>query len=276
MHAAREHAVAVGRRGGDLVDIWTILRLMERPAPFEPIGPLIWQDEHVSRQLLVAHLDPNTDATSRRPETIDRSVAWIIDTLQLKPGMAVLIRLTERRKQHCPRPTKEASMYTARLMATAFLWNGSDVLLIRRSVSRTFHPGLWAGVGGHIEPHEISTPDSACLREIAEETGITSKDLAELSLRYILLRQRATEIRQQYVYFGVSRTRRVRTTSEGELHWVPETELFDRELVPTTRLLLEHYMRNRSAEPDVIWVGVLDGADPRSPAVSWSRLRDWE
>lgn len=167
-------------------------------------------------------------------------------------------------------------MYTARLMATAFLWDGSDVLLMRRSANRTFHPGLWAGVGGHIEPHEMSTPDLACSREIEEETGITREDLTELRLGYIFLRQRATEIRQQYVYFGVSRTRRVRPTSEGELHWVPEAELFNRELVPTTRLLLEHYMRNRSAEPGVIWVGVLDGADPRSPAVSWSRLRDWE
>lgn len=167
-------------------------------------------------------------------------------------------------------------MHTARLMAAAFLWNGSDALLMRRSASRALHPGLWTGVGGHIEPHEISTPGSVCLREIAEETGIASEDLTELHLRYIFLRQRGTEIRQQYVYFGVSRTRRVRPTSEGELHWVPEAELFNRELVPTTRLLLEHYMRNRSAEPGVIWVGVLDGADPRSPAVSWSRLRDWE
>lgn len=167
-------------------------------------------------------------------------------------------------------------MHTARLMATAFLWSGSDVLLMRRSASRAFHPGLWAGVGGHIEPHEISAPDTACLREIAEETGITSKDLTEFRLRYIFLRQRGTEIRQQYVYFGVSRTRQLLATSEGELHWVPEAELFDRELVPTTRLLLQHYMRNRSVEPNVIWVGVLDGTDSKSPAVNWSQLRNWE
>jgi SAM-dependent methyltransferase len=73
-----------------VVDIQKIMRLMVKPVPFEPIGKLIWQDEHLSRQLLATHLDPNTDAASRRPETIDRSIAWIIDTLQLKPGMAVL------------------------------------------------------------------------------------------------------------------------------------------------------------------------------------------
>lgn len=73
-----------------MVDIRKMLRLMARPVPFEPIGQPIWQDKHVSRQLLAAHLDPNTDAASRRPETIDHSVAWIIDMLQLKSGMAVL------------------------------------------------------------------------------------------------------------------------------------------------------------------------------------------
>jgi len=161
-------------------------------------------------------------------------------------------------------------------MAAAFLWNGSDVLLMHRSASRLLYPNLWGGVGGHIEPHEASTPDSACLREIAEETGITSADLTGFRLRYIILRLRGTEIRQQYIYFGVSSTRRVRTTTEGELHWVREAELFDRQLIPTTRLLLEHYVRNRSTEPDTIWVGVLTGAGYGLPAVSWSRLQDWE
>lgn len=167
-------------------------------------------------------------------------------------------------------------MYTARLMTTAFLWHGPDVLLMHRSANRTLHPNRWTGVGGHIEPHEICTPDSACLREIAEETGIANEDLVGFHLRYIILRRRETEIRQQYVYFGTSRTRRVRITGEGELHWIPETGLFDRELVPTTRLLLEHYMYNRSIELDGIWVGVLLDAGSKTPAVSWSRLQDWE
>jgi len=79
-------------------------------------------------------------------------------------------------------------MYTARLMTSAFLWHGSDVLLLRRSGSKTLHPNLWTGVGGHIEPDEVTTPDSACLREIVEETGITSKDLVGFHLRYIILR----------------------------------------------------------------------------------------
>ena len=73
-----------------MVDIQKILKLMTKPIPFEPIGQPIWKDKYVSEQLLAAHLDPNSDAASRRLETIDRSITWIVDTLQLKPGMAIL------------------------------------------------------------------------------------------------------------------------------------------------------------------------------------------
>ena len=40
--------------------------------------------------MLAAHLDPATDAASRRPEQIDRSVAWLVKTLGLRPGDQVL------------------------------------------------------------------------------------------------------------------------------------------------------------------------------------------
>lgn len=73
-----------------MIDIQQVMRLMTRPTPFERVGQPIWTDEHVAQQLLAAHLDPNTDAASRRPETIDCVIAWIVDTLQLKPGMAIL------------------------------------------------------------------------------------------------------------------------------------------------------------------------------------------
>ena len=73
-----------------MLDIQQVLRLMIKPAPFEKIGQPIWTDEYVAKQLLAAHLDPNTDVASRRPETIDRSVAWIVEEIQLKPGMSIL------------------------------------------------------------------------------------------------------------------------------------------------------------------------------------------
>ncbi len=40
--------------------------------------------------MLATHLDPTIDLASRRPETIDRTVAWIVETLGLEPGDSVL------------------------------------------------------------------------------------------------------------------------------------------------------------------------------------------
>jgi SAM-dependent methyltransferase len=67
-----------------------LIKLQQKPSPFEPGEPLFWNDPHISAQMLKVHLDPNTDAASRNPETIDRSVRWIIDRLALKSNDAVL------------------------------------------------------------------------------------------------------------------------------------------------------------------------------------------
>ncbi len=74
----------------DFLPIEMLTRLQEPPAPFRPGEPHFWTDPHIARQMLAVHLDPNTDAASRRPETIQRTVDWLIETLALKPGMRVL------------------------------------------------------------------------------------------------------------------------------------------------------------------------------------------
>lgn len=61
-----------------------LIELQQKPAPFTRGEPLFWDDPHISTQMLKVHLDPNIEAASRRPETIDRSVKWIIETLALK------------------------------------------------------------------------------------------------------------------------------------------------------------------------------------------------
>lgn len=64
--------------------------LQQKPAPFTPGEALFWNDPHISTQMLKVHLDPNVDAASRRPETIDRSVQWLIEMLGLKTGASIL------------------------------------------------------------------------------------------------------------------------------------------------------------------------------------------
>jgi len=75
---------------GSTLNLEQLQRLQEKPTPFTPGEPLFWDDPHISAQMLAAHLDPHSDRASRRPETIERSVAWITATLDLQPGNALL------------------------------------------------------------------------------------------------------------------------------------------------------------------------------------------
>jgi cyclopropane fatty-acyl-phospholipid synthase-like methyltransferase len=67
-----------------------IRRLAERPKPFAAGDAQLWTDPRVAPQLLSAHLDPTTDAASRRPERIAREVEWLVTALELRPGARVL------------------------------------------------------------------------------------------------------------------------------------------------------------------------------------------
>ena len=67
-----------------------LIALQQKPVPFSPGEPLFWDDPHISKQMLAAHLDPDIDAASRCPKTIDRTVKWLIDMLPLKAGDSVL------------------------------------------------------------------------------------------------------------------------------------------------------------------------------------------
>lgn len=53
-------------------------RINKRPKPFEYYTtPDFWNDPHISKGMLEAHLDPSHDAASYRHETIDKSVGWM-------------------------------------------------------------------------------------------------------------------------------------------------------------------------------------------------------
>lgn len=54
-----------------------LLSLLEPPALYEFTDEPFWDDEHISAQMLAAHLDPDFEGASRNHAFIDRSVAWI-------------------------------------------------------------------------------------------------------------------------------------------------------------------------------------------------------
>lgn len=138
-------------------------------------------------------------------------------------------------------------MITLKSVASAILVNGDDVLLMKRALTKTLSPGHWAPVGGHIEPHEFTEPETACLREIFEETGIPPEAVRDFTLRYIHMRREGDRIGQQYVFVGRTDERNLIDTDEGELFWIPRDRLFDREFPIGTEAMLRDWL---AAPPD--------------------------
>lgn len=74
----------------DRLNFRFLATLMTRPPLFERSEAAFWDDVYISSQMLQAHLDPSHDAASRKPVTIDRTVAWIMAHLGIRPGMCLL------------------------------------------------------------------------------------------------------------------------------------------------------------------------------------------
>jgi len=70
--------------------IETLIQRMRKPQLFAKSTAPFWDDPHISQHMLQAHLDPDSDLASRKHETIDKAVNWIIQELALQEGDHIL------------------------------------------------------------------------------------------------------------------------------------------------------------------------------------------
>ena len=61
-----------------------------KPAPFESGEALFWDDPHISKSMLEAHLNPTADGASRRPETIEKTIKHLMESSLIKQGEKAL------------------------------------------------------------------------------------------------------------------------------------------------------------------------------------------
>ncbi len=146
-----------------------------------------------------------------------------------------------------------------RNIATAFLENSEDMLLMKRAAHKTIAPGYWFGVGGHVEPQEINHPQLACEREIQEETGIKKDEISNLKHRYIIFNKDEKEVVINHIFTGEINTRNVKPNSEGTLHWVPRDQVLDKTFIPAIREVLRHYLSE--PYPDTL-IGIVQQTEP--------------
>ena len=63
------------------MDIQKLLNSIEKPKPYDKGTALMWTDPYISQRLLEMHLDPETDIASRRKESIEKTVQWILSEM---------------------------------------------------------------------------------------------------------------------------------------------------------------------------------------------------
>jgi 8-oxo-dGTP diphosphatase len=132
-----------------------------------------------------------------------------------------------------------SSRYLLSARTLTFLFNAGDILLIRRSPNAHLFPGVYNGVGGHVERGEDVL--SAARREVLEETGL---EVPDLLLRCLLHVDEGSDRPGVlvFVFVGHTEQRDVIDTSEGTLHWEPLAHIGGLEVLPDLLPLVEHIL----------------------------------
>lgn len=144
-------------------------------------------------------------------------------------------------------------------MTALYLTAGDRMLLLYRIGSRVVRTPCWCGIGGHFEQEELNDARAALLREVNEEIGLEEQDLEDLRLRYITLRQKDGEIRQNYYFFArlAAGAKVPDICSEGILEWVPVAEVCERDMPYTAGYVMRHYLET-GRQGNALYCGVAD------------------
>lgn len=112
-----------------------------------------------------------------------------------------------------------------------FVLHGDDVLLIQRARHKRLFPGKVNGVGGHVEMGEDVAASAA--REIHEETGLAVDDLWLAGVVHVDGSLGQTDALADGTMPGVmilvftaqARSRDARASDEGDLLWIPLSQV---------------------------------------------------
>ena len=130
-----------------------------------------------------------------------------------------------------------------RPMTAIYLTRGDKILLLYRMGSRVVGNSYTGSAGGHIEAEEYRVPRACVLRELQEETGLTETALDGLALRYITMRLKDGEVRQNYYYFAELKDGfDVNDSNEGRLEWHNLNALDGLPMPVTARHVVDHYL----------------------------------
>lgn len=148
-----------------------------------------------------------------------------------------------------------------RSMTSVYLTNDKGVYCLYRIGSRVADHLYIGSAGGHFEPEEISDARACVLREMSEELGITEDDVTGLALRYITLRLKNGEIRQNYYFFAQLKEDKLLQSNEGELSLIPYEEMPTLAMPVSAKHMILHYL-SEGRYNDALYAGVSESEAP--------------
>ncbi len=131
-----------------------------------------------------------------------------------------------------------------RNMASVYILCKDSILMLYRIGSKVVAPS-WCGIGGHFECNELNDARACMLRELNEEMRLMESDLKNVELRYITLRLKNGEVRQNYYFFADLKENIAVSLAcdEGKPEWIPIKKLEGLEMPFTSKYVLEHYLK---------------------------------
>ena len=149
-----------------------------------------------------------------------------------------------------------------RNMTSVYLTGEKGILCLYRIGSRVANNKYIGSAGGHFEEAELNDAKACALREMQEELGLTEDDVENLKLRYITLRLKNGEIRQNYYFFGRLKTQRPLESTEGNLHWFSYEEAENLQMPASAKHMMLHYLKTGRFD-DNLYAGITDDAGTR-------------
>ena len=158
-----------------------------------------------------------------------------------------------------------------RCMTALYLTQGEQLLCLQRNGGRVA-AGKWVGAaGGHFESGELNDARACVLRELREELGLTEDDLTGLSLRYITLRLKNGEVRQNYYFFAALKDpHRPLASTEGQLRWFLPQQLQALPMPGSAKHMLEHWVTT-GRHNDALYGGISTAG-----GAQFTRLEEYE
>lgn len=130
-----------------------------------------------------------------------------------------------------------------RSMTSVYFVREDGVLCLFRIGSRIANGKYIGAAGGHFEGEEVHNARTCLLREMKEELGLTEEDTEGLHMKYITLRLKDGEVRQNYYFFARLTGNKPLESNEGRLEWVRWEDLPGLDMPVSARHMILHYAK---------------------------------